>query len=170
VHYKDLDGTPKKSHLQISSLMVLKKKGLTNLKPKIVHGIHEAQSSKQGELKNYLRQILEPTPTIVGMDVEIEVLCTTSNFTTCMLESIPLNIITTPATTKQMLKKINIIKKYQDFWFLKMPWVEANFYVNENLIIIQCKVCTKIKCKENLLVPKWNFLEKHVGEGKMNRG
>jgi hypothetical protein len=69
-----------------------------------------------------------------------------------------------------MPKKINTIKKYQDFWFLKMPWVEAIFDINEDLIIIQCKIFTKIKRKEKLLVPKWNLLEKHVGEGKMDRG
>jgi len=104
------------------------------------------------------------------MDVEIEVLCTTYSLTTCMLESIPLNLMTTPTTSKQMPKKINTIKKYQDFWFLKMPWVEAIFDVKENLMIIQCKLCTKIKCKEKLLIPKWNLLEKHMGKGKMNRG
>jgi hypothetical protein len=51
-----------------------------------------------------------------------------------------------------------------------MPWVEAIFDINEDLIIIQCKIFTKIKRKEKLLVPKWNLLEKHVGEGKMDRG
>jgi len=51
-----------------------------------------------------------------------------------------------------------------------MPWVEAIFDASGNLIITECKVCTKIKCKEKLLVPKWRLLEKHLGEGKMNRG
>jgi hypothetical protein len=111
-------------------------KVLANFKLEIVHGIHEAQSSKQREFKNYLRQILEPTPTIVEMDVEIEVLHTTSNITTCMLEFIPLNRITTHTTIEQMPKKIDIVKKFQDFWFMKMLWVEIVFYVSENLIIV----------------------------------
>jgi hypothetical protein len=46
------------------------------------------------------------------MDVEIEVLHTNSNLVTCMLEFIPINLITTPTTTKQKPKKINIIKKF----------------------------------------------------------
>jgi hypothetical protein len=70
------------------------------------------------------------------MDVEIEVLRITSNLTTCMLEFIPLNLITTHTTTKQMPKKIDIIKKFQDFWFMKMLWVEVVFDVSENLIIV----------------------------------
>jgi hypothetical protein len=70
------------------------------------------------------------------MDVEIKVLHIVSNLTTCMLEFISLNLITTPTTTKQKPKKINIIKKIQDFWFMKMPWVEIFFYAGENLIII----------------------------------
>jgi hypothetical protein len=36
----------------------------------------------------------------------------------------------------------------------------------ENLISIQCMVYNKIECKENLLVPKWDSLEKHAWERK----
>jgi len=49
---------------------------------------------------------------------------------------------------------------------MKMPWAKAIFDLGGNLTIIQCKVCTKIKCKEKMLVPKRNSLEKHVRKRK----
>ncbi len=87
-------------------------KGLANLKPKIVFRIHEAEFSKQGELKNCLTHNLEPTtPTIVEMNANTKVLFDTFSPSVGMLKSILLNTIATHASTKQRFKKINIIRK-----------------------------------------------------------
>jgi hypothetical protein len=86
-------------------------KCLTNLKPKIVSRIHEAGFSRQGEFKNRLTQNLEPTPTIVWMDVETEILFDTSSCNVGMPKFVLLYTIATPTTTKQRLQKIDIIKK-----------------------------------------------------------
>jgi len=45
------------------------------------------------------------------MDAKIEVLFDTSSPSVGMPKSIPLNTIATPTTTKQRLKKIDIIRK-----------------------------------------------------------
>jgi hypothetical protein len=47
---------------------------------------------------------------------------------------------------------------------MKMPFVEAIFYATKNQSIVRCKVCTKIKRKTRVLVPKWDSLEKHAGK------
>jgi hypothetical protein len=49
---------------------------------------------------------------------------------------------------------------------MKMPWAEAIFDLGGSLTIIPCKFWTKIKCKEKIIVPKWNSLEKHVRKRK----
>jgi hypothetical protein len=88
------------------------KRGLPNFKLEIVCGIHEVTSSKQGELKDYLIKILEHTPIIIEIDVEIEGLFATFNLSVGMPESILLDPIATPPITKQKSKKINIVRKF----------------------------------------------------------
>ncbi len=51
-------------------------------------------------------------------------------------------------TTKKPKKSLaNVMRKFQDVWFVKMPWVETIFYANGNLLIVRCKVYIKIKRK-----------------------
>jgi hypothetical protein len=83
------------------------------------------------------------------MDVEIEFLLATSDPSVGMFGSILLNTIATLATTKQKPKKIDIVKKFQDVWSMKTPWVEIVFNVGGNMIIIQYKVYTKIELRRN---------------------
>jgi hypothetical protein len=75
-------------------------RGSTNFKPKIVLGIHEVESSRQKELRNYLTQILEPTLTTIEMDVEIEIFLATYGPNVGIPESISLEPIATPTITK----------------------------------------------------------------------
>jgi hypothetical protein len=49
---------------------------------------------------------------------------------------------------------------------MKTSWVKVVFDPTINLLVVKCKVCTKIKRKKKLLVPKWDSLEKHVGKRK----
>jgi hypothetical protein len=102
------------------------------------------------------------------MDVESEFLLAIFGLNVGMFGSIPVDTIATLATTKQKPKKIDIVKKSQDVWSMKMPWVEIVFDVGGNMIIIQYKVYTKIKRKEKLLIPKWDSLEYHAR--KMENG
>ncbi len=87
-------------------------RGLANFKLEIVPRIHEVKSSKQGELKDYFTKILEHTPTIIEIDLEIESMFATFNLSVGMFKSIPLDLIATPAITKQKLKKMNIVRKF----------------------------------------------------------
>ncbi len=43
-----------------------------------------------------------------------------------------------------------------------MRWAKAIFNNDNILFVVRCIVCTKMECKEKLLVPKWDSLEKHV--------
>ncbi len=52
------------------------------------------------------------------------------------------------------------MKKFQDVWFIKVPWAEFIFDATRNLSIVRCKVYTKIEIKDNFLNPKWDSLEK----------
>jgi hypothetical protein len=50
--------------------------------------------------------------------------------------------------TKKPKKSLtNVVRKFQDVWFVKMPWVEIIFDANGNLSIVRCKVYTKIERK-----------------------
>jgi hypothetical protein len=55
------------------------------------------------EFKNYIIQILKPTPIIVETDVETKVFLCTFGLSVSMLEPIPLDPIGPLATTKQNL-------------------------------------------------------------------
>jgi len=63
-------------------------------------GIHEVESNRQKEIRNYLTQILEPTPTTVEMDVEIEIFLVTYGPNVGIPESISLKPVATPTITK----------------------------------------------------------------------
>ncbi len=58
------------------------------------------------------------------------------------------------------------MKKFQDVWFMKMPWAEIIFYAPGNLSVVRCKVCIKIEIKDNFLNPKWDSLEKQTKKKK----
>jgi hypothetical protein len=70
------------------------------------------------------------------MDVETKFLFAPFDPNVSMFGSIPLDTIATLTTTKQKLEKIDIVKKFQDVWSMKMPWVEIIFNVGGNMIII----------------------------------
>jgi hypothetical protein len=64
----------------------------------------------------------------------------------------------------------NVIHKFQKVWIVKMPWAKAIFNYQNIVSIVRCIVCSKIDCKEKLLVLKWVFLRKHVGKRKNDLG
>jgi hypothetical protein len=47
-----------------------------------------------------------------------------------------------------------------------MPWEKPIFNVVGLVNAMKFHVCTNIKRKENKLVAKWDFVEKHVGKKK----
>jgi hypothetical protein len=65
-------------------------------------------------------------------------------------------------------KKIgNVDHKFLKFWAVKMPWEKPIFNAVGLVNAMKCHVCTKIKRKENKLIAKWDFVEKHVGKKKV---
>jgi hypothetical protein len=63
---------------------------------------------------------------------------------------------------------------YFDIYFNKKYNKKDVFYCNVGvamkLTMVQWKVCSKIECKEKLLVTKWDSLEKHVRKIKNEQG
>jgi len=51
-----------------------------------------------------------------------------------------------------------------------MPWAKPIFYEVGVFSTMRCRVCTKIKRKENIQVVKWDFIEKYVGKKKGSNG
>ncbi len=45
---------------------------------------------------------------------------------------------------------------------MKLPWVEFVMGYNGKVAQVWCKVCTQIKGKEKLLIPKLNYVWKHA--------
>ncbi len=68
--------------------------------------------------------------------------------------------------TSIFLPSQNVSSVYFDIYFNKKNNKKDVFYCNVgvamNLTMVQWKVCSKIECKEKLLVAKWDSLEKHV--------
>ncbi len=97
---------------QSSSLDICFERGLANFKLEIILRIHEVESSRQRELRNYFTQKFIPTLATIEMEVETQVLFATSRPSVGMFESIPLNPNATPNIIKQKLKKVNIVIKF----------------------------------------------------------
>jgi hypothetical protein len=51
-----------------------------------------------------------------------------------------------------------------------MPWAKPMFDGDGNLLAVRCKMCTKIKHKQKLLIPKWDFLKNVFGKIRMKKG
>jgi hypothetical protein len=51
-----------------------------------------------------------------------------------------------------------------------MPWAKPVFDGDGNLSTIRCKMCTKIKHKQKILIPKWDFLKNVLAKGRMKKG
>ncbi len=51
-----------------------------------------------------------------------------------------------------------------------MPWAKPMFDGDGNLSIIMCKMCTKIKHKQKLLILEWDFLKNVLAKGRMKKG
>jgi hypothetical protein len=45
---------------------------------------------------------------------------------------------------------------------MKLPWVEFVMGYNGKVAQVWCKVCTRIKGKEKLLIPKLDYVWKHA--------
>ncbi len=57
-------------------------------------------------------------------------------------------------------------KLFQDFWNVKLSWLEFVMDEQRKVHQIICKVRTKIKGKKKLMAPKLDSLQKHGGERK----
>jgi hypothetical protein len=51
-----------------------------------------------------------------------------------------------------------------------MPWEEAVLDKDYILSIVKCILCTKIRRKKKLFVPKWDSLEKHAKKKRNEYG
>lgn len=66
-------------------------------------------------------------------------------------------------------KKHESNRVFQDVWAAKLPWAESVLGPNGNIHQVRCKVCTKVKGREKLFVPKFDSFQKHVGWRKAKR-
>jgi hypothetical protein len=73
-----------------------------------------------------------------------------------------------PISSKVRIKKWNYdaSRKFQDKWTSKVPWVELFIRENGSLHIIKCRICNKLKRKDELLVSRWDSLCKHKKDNK----
>ncbi len=53
---------------------------------------------------------------------------------------------------------------FQDIWTTKLPWAKVVMVPNGKLSMVNCKVCSSVEKKHKLLVPKFDDLQKHVGQ------
>jgi hypothetical protein len=63
----------------------------------------------------------------------------------------------------------NVNHKFQDVLALKMPWAKVICNEIELVISMKCHVCSKIE-KDEVLVLKWDSIEKHAGKRKVPNG
>lgn len=69
------------------------------------------------------------------------------------------------ATTKNKNKKqfeYDVQYKLQDIWATKYTWVENVVAKDGFICAMRCKVCTIIEHKDNIMIPKMDFLSKHA--------
>jgi hypothetical protein len=55
---------------------------------------------------------------------------------------------------------------FQDTWVVKFPWAKFVLGSNVKVVQIQCKVCSLIDGKNNLMVAKLDSLWKHASRCK----
>jgi hypothetical protein len=69
-----------------------------------------------------------------------------------------------PIPFKVGIKKQNYdaIRKFQDKWSTKFPWVKLFIKEHGSLHIVKCKSFIKVKGKDKLLDVKWELFFKHA--------
>jgi hypothetical protein len=81
-----------------------------------------------------------------------------------MLEILVINVdnecVPSPKKSKKVVVDVN--RKFQKIWAMKMPWVEPIF----NEVGLKCHVCTRIERKEKILVVRSDFIDKHPNKKK----
>ncbi len=60
--------------------------------------------------------------------------------------------------------------KFQDVWALKTPRAKPIFNEVGLITSMKCRVCSKIKKKNKVLVVKWDSIDKHAGKRKAPYG
>ncbi len=67
----------------------------------------------------------------------------------------------------------NHIKKFQDLWVVKLPWVNMCLGSDGLLHNVKCKICKHVEGKDKLFAIKWDSLCKHTcckNIGSMKKG
>jgi hypothetical protein len=95
--------------------------------------ILKAKLSRQREYQNCLAQTFELTPFSINTDVDNTILLITFGLHVSMFEFVHLNpnAIFATAKEKPKPKKTNIVKKFQDVWFVKLCWLEIMFVLQQ---------------------------------------
>jgi hypothetical protein len=80
-------------------------------------------------------------------------------------ESLPPNVLSNSIPNKPK-KKVNkskweLNKVYQNKWATRFSWSKVICGKDGKMMMVKCKICTNIKGREKLLVPKLNSLIKH---------
>ncbi len=64
--------------------------------------------------------------------------------------------------TNKIKKAYEMNMHFQDTWVMKFPWAKSILGSNGKVVQIQCKVCSLINGKNNLMVAKLDSLWKHA--------
>jgi hypothetical protein len=86
----------------------------------------------QREFQNCLAQTFELTPFSINMDVDTTILFIAFGLDVSMIEFVPLNPNAIFAIVKE---KANIVRKFQDVWFVKMCWFKIMFTLQQKHVL-----------------------------------
>jgi hypothetical protein len=74
------------------------------------------------------------------------------------------NIVLTTHVEKKWKAQWQVIRNFQNTWVAKFPWVEPVIREDCKLHHLQCRICTNVEHRENLLMPILDGLNKHSGK------
>jgi hypothetical protein len=70
---------------------------------------------------------------------------------------------TCPKFKKPRKAKWELNKIFQDIWATKWSWDEVVMGPTSKMFMVRCKICTFVKKRNKLFVPKFDGLQLHVG-------
>jgi hypothetical protein len=77
-------------------------------------------------------------------------------------------LLTTQSKLGVKKRNYDAIRKFQDSWVLKPPWVELCVGSNGDLHTIKSRICSEVEGKYSLF-PKWGSFYKHVSDKKVEK-
>ncbi len=79
------------------------------------------------------------------------------------------NILIVPSKLIVQKKNYDALRKFQDSWATKPPWIELCLSSNGSIHTVKCKMCSEVEGKDKIFIVKWDSLCKHVGWKKAKK-